>query len=76
MTGVTGMIRMTTVNGLTVITRTTRMAGITGMQVWLTGITRMTRITGMIDLLTNCVAVIFRVKVGCIASVGNIKIWL
>ena len=30
----------------------------------------------LIDLSTNCVAVIFRVKVGCIASVGNIKIWL
>ena len=27
------MIRMTTVNGLTVITRMTRMAGMTGMQV-------------------------------------------
>ena len=33
MTGVTGMIRMTTVNGLTVINRMTRMAGMTGMQV-------------------------------------------
>ena len=32
----TGMIRMTTVNGLTVITRMTRMAGMTGMQVWMT----------------------------------------
>ena len=38
------MIRMTTVNGLTVI-RMTRMAE---MQVWLPGITGMTRITGMI----------------------------
>ena len=33
MTGVTGMIRMTTVNGLTVTIRMTRMAGMTGMQV-------------------------------------------
>ena len=33
----TGMIRMTTVNGLTVITRMTRMTGMTGIQVWMTG---------------------------------------
>ena len=30
----------------------------------------------LIDLPTNCVAVIFRVKVACIASVDDIKIWL
>ena len=30
----------------------------------------------LIKLSTNCAAVIFRVKVGCIASVDNIKIWL
>ena len=35
----TGMIRMTTVNGLTVITRTTRIAEMTAMQVWVTGMT-------------------------------------
>ena len=29
-----------------------------------------------INLLTNCAAVVFRAKVGCIASVDNIKIWL
>ena len=46
-TGVTGMIRMTTVNGLTVVIRMTRMAHKTGMQVWMTGMARMTRITGM-----------------------------
>ena len=33
------MIRMTTVNGLTVITRTTRIAEMTAMQVWVTGMT-------------------------------------
>ena len=44
----TGMARMATVNGLTVMIRRTRMAGMTGIQVWLTGITGMTRITGMI----------------------------
>ena len=43
------MIRMTTVNGLTVTIRMTRTAGMTGMQVWLTAITGMTRITGMIE---------------------------
>ena len=36
----TGMIKMITVNGLTVITRMTRMAGMTGMWVWMTEITR------------------------------------
>ena len=30
------MIRMTTVNGLTVMIRMNRMAGMTGMQVWMT----------------------------------------
>ena len=46
MTGVTGMIRMTTVNGLTVMIRMTRMAGMTGLQVWVTGLTGMTRRQG------------------------------
>ena len=41
----TGMIRMITVNGLTVITRTTGIAGMTGMHVWMTGITRITGMT-------------------------------
>ena len=36
----TGMIRMTTVNGLTVITRTTRIAEMTAMQVWMTSVQR------------------------------------
>ena len=39
MTGVTGIMRMTTVIGLTVITRKTRMAKKAGMQVWMTGMT-------------------------------------
>ena len=39
---------MTTVNGSTVMIRMTRIAGMTRMQVWLTGITGMIRITGMI----------------------------
>ena len=38
----TGTIRMTRVNGLTVIIR------MTGIHVWFTGITGMTRISGMI----------------------------
>ena len=33
--------------GLTVMIRIKRMAGVTWMQVWMTGLTRMTRITGM-----------------------------
>ena len=59
----TGMIKMMTVHGLTVISRMTRMAGMTGMWVWMTEITtpmirmtivnrltvmiRMTRMAGM-----------------------------
>ena len=39
---------MATVNGLTVMIRMTRMAGMTGRQVWLNGITEMNRITAMI----------------------------
>ena len=44
----TGMIEMITVNGLTVITRMTTIAGMTGMWVWMTEITRpMIRMTTM-----------------------------
>ena len=44
----TGMIKMITVHGLTVISRMTRMAGMTGMWVWMTEITRpMIRMTTM-----------------------------
>ena len=55
----TGMIKKITVNGLTVITRMTRMAGMTGMWVWMTDITRpmigmttvngLTVMTGLVD---------------------------
>ena len=61
----TGMIRTITVNGLTVITRMTRMAEMTGMQVWLTEITGMiktTKLTGMTRVATvNGLTVMIRI---------------
>ena len=57
---------MKTVNGLTVMIRMTTIAGMTGMQVWLTGITRMiktTKLTGMTRTATvNGLTVMIRIN--------------